>query len=140
MIQTVRQSFKWGLKSVGGLAANIFLLTVWVEYIGLSPAVAIIPNFFIISTGSYIITNTWIFPHGVSPSGFYEHAAQWVGMQSAMLGSKGLNYILYLALIPVVDYRLAWIVGAAATFFVSFTLIKLWWERDHASNRQQKAL
>lgn len=118
---------KWGLKSVGGLALNVVLLTVWVEYGGLSPAIAIVPNFLIISALGYTVTNKWIWPSGVTPSGLRAHARQYLGMQAANGAGKAANYAIYLALIPHAQYQLAWVTGAILTFLVTFGLNQWWW-------------
>ncbi len=124
----IRQSIKWGVKSVGGLAANIALLTLWVDYLGVHPALAIVPNFIIISAVGYTVTNRWIFPDGVSPDTARGHARQYAGMQGANLAGKAGNYLVYLVALPLVDYRIAWVAGAILTFAVTFGLNKLWWD------------
>lgn len=118
---------KWGLKSVGGLAVNVALLTLWVDYVGLSPALAIIPNFIIISAVGYTVTNHWIFADGVTPTTLRGHATQYTGMQAANLVGKAANYLLYLLLLPLVAYQVAWVVGAVVTFGVTFSLNRWWW-------------
>lgn len=120
---------RWGVKSVGGLAANVALLTLWVDGVGLSPAVALPINFVFISAASYVVTNEWVFDDGVTPSTWGAHARQWVGTEAAMLAGKGANYLIYLVLLPVTDYRIAWVVGAVATFLLTFGLNRWWWTR-----------
>lgn len=135
MKQTAKQGAKWFAKSVGGLLANLALLTVWVEYAGLSPAVAILPNFVIISVVGYTVTNYWIWPNGITPSTAVGHITQYAGMQAANMGGKVANYGVYLVLIPFVDYRVAWVIGAGVTFLITFTLNKRWWERSTIPKR-----
>lgn len=130
MNQTVIQGLKWLAKSVGGLLANLKLLTLWVEYANLSPAIAIIPNFFIISVVGYTVTNRWIWPDGVTPSNVRGHLTQYAGMQAANAGGKMGNYAVFLVLLPFVDYRVAWVIGAGVTFLITFSLNKRWWERS----------
>lgn len=130
MNQTIAQALKWFAKSVGGLVANLALLTVWVEYVGLSPAVAVLPNFVIISVVGYSVTNRWIWPNGITPATVRGHVTQYAGMQAANLSGKVANYGVYLVLIPFADYRLAWVIGAGVTFVITFFLNKQWWERS----------
>lgn len=125
-----RQAVRYGVKAVGGLAANIALLTVWVDYVGLHPAVAIVPNFVIISAAGYAVMNRWVFPGGVTPTTWTGHATQYAGTQAANVGGKLANYLAYLILLPVAEYRLAWIIGAVGTFALTFGLNKWWWERS----------
>lgn len=126
MIRT--QLLKWGLKAIGGLLANVALLTVWVDGAGIHPAVAVILNWVIISVAGYGVANYWIFPDGVTPSTLRGHARQYAGMQLATAGGKGANYAVYLVLLPVTDYRVAWVVGAGVTFSLTFALNKWWWD------------
>jgi len=53
-------------------------------------------------------------------------------MQAANLVGKAANYLLYLVFIPLMDYRIAWLAGAVATFLVTLALNKMWWERRSA--------
>lgn len=126
---TVRELCKWGVKSVGGLAANVVLLTLWVDIVGIPKSIAIVPNFFLISGTGYFVANHWIWPDGVSPNTAKSHVTQWAGMQAANLTGKVGNYALYLVLLPVVDYRLAWIIGAVATFLITYAGNHIWWTR-----------
>lgn len=124
----MRQLVRWGVKSVGGLVANLALLTVWVDGLGVHPALALVANFVVISLASYVVTDRWVFADGVTPTGLREHVRQWAGTEAAMLGGKVANYVLYLALLPVVDYRVAWVAGAGATFLLTYGLNKWWWD------------
>lgn len=126
-MKTLGQMVRWGVSAVGGLIANLLLLTLWVDHIGLHPAVAIFPNFVLISTVSYLVTNHWVFPDGVSPSSLPAHIRQYVGTEAAMLAGKAANYVIYIVLIPVTDYRIAWVIGAVATFLITFGINKWWW-------------
>jgi len=120
---------KWGVKAGGGLGANLLLLTVWVDIVGLPAWAAIPPNFIIISLAGYALTDRWIWPGGVSPSSWRGHLMQYLGMQAANGVGKAANYALYLVLLPVLDYRLAWVAGAGATFLLTYVLNRYWWTR-----------
>lgn len=124
-----RVSFiKWGLKAVGGLALNVALLTVWVDVVGLNEVLAIVPNFVIISTLGYTITNRWIWPDGVSPTSPRGHARQYLGMQAANFAGKAANFAIYILLLAWVPYQVAWVLGAVLTFTVTFLLNQWWWD------------
>lgn len=129
----MRQIIKYACSSVGGLLANLALLTVWVDGAGIPAEYAVFINFVLISAASYGVANFWIFADGVSPSTLRGHAKQWVGMETGMFVGKAANYAIYIVLLPILDYRIAWTVGAVATFAVTFTLNKLWWERGAAA-------
>lgn len=126
---------KWGAKAVGGLAANLALLTVWVDGLGIHPAIAIGINFVVISIAGYALANAWIWPDGVSPVTWPGHLRQYAGMQAANFTGKAANYVLYLALLPVADYRVAWAAGAVATFLLTFGLNHVWWSRSGVAER-----
>lgn len=131
----LRRAARWAVKSVGGLAANLALLTVWVDGLGLAAWWAIGINWLLISAAGYVVADRWVFRATPSPTGLVAHARQWLGMQSVMAASKLANYLLYLALLPVVDYRLAWAVGAAVTFAGTFLGTRLLWDRPQAISR-----
>lgn len=126
----MRQVVKWGCSSVGGLLANLALLTVWVEVARISPWVAIFINFAVISAVSYVLANWWIFGGNDGPTTAKGHAMQWAGMEAGMFTGKAANYLIFLVLLPLTDYRIAWTVGAVATFGLTFTLNKWWFERE----------
>jgi len=134
-VTDLRQLILWGLKAVGGLAANLLLLTIWVDGVGLDPTLAIFPNFLIISAIGYTLANRYIFREGVSPVSLRSHAVQYAGMQAANLAGKAVNYVIYVALLSLLDYRVAWVVGAVATFLLTFALNKVWWERSPIAER-----
>lgn len=119
---------KWGLKAVGGLALNVLLLTFWVEIAGLNEALAIVPNFLIISTLGYTVTNRWIWPDGISPTTARGHARQYAGMQAANGIGKAANFGVYLVMLSWVPYQAAWILGAVLTFTLTFALNRWWWD------------
>jgi len=128
--QTAGQGVRWGVKSVGGLLVNLALLTVWVDVVGLSPALAIVPNYAILSVAGYVVTDRWVYPEGLSPGTWRGHGRQYVGQQVAMLLSKGINFVLYLVLLPVVEYRVAWVLGAVVSVVLTFSLTRWWWEAN----------
>lgn len=125
----MRSLVRWGVKSVGGLAANLVLLTLWVDGVGIGPALALPVNFVLISAASYVVTDRWVFADGVTPDSWRAHARQWAGTEAAMLAGKAANYVIYLVLLPFEDYRVAWVVGAVATFLLTYGLNQWWWTR-----------
>ncbi len=127
----LRELVRWGVKSVGGLAANLALLTLWVDGLGVPPQLAIVPNFVIISAVGYLVTDRWVFRDEASASGVRGHAKRYLSMQSVMLGGKAANYVIYVLLIAAsMDYRVAWALGAIVTFLGTFTGNKLLWSSD----------
>lgn len=119
---------RWGVKSIGGLAANLALLTVWVDYVGIRPEVAIAINWTLISAAGYVATDQWVFASESSPSGVTGHVRRFIGMQTVMASGKAVNYAIYVGLIWAgMDYRLAWVVGAVAVFAATFGGNKMLW-------------
>jgi len=116
-----RRAVRWGIKSVAGLVANLALLTVWVDGLGLAAWWAVGINWLLVSLVGYIATDRWVFGGTPSPAGVVANARRWVGMQSVMAVGKAVNYLVYLVLLPVVDYRVAWVIGAVLTFLATFS-------------------
>lgn len=127
---------KWGVKSVGGLVANLLLLTLWVDGIGIPPALAIPINWVLISIAGYMVSDQWVFAdlHD-GDSTLREHAQRYVSMQSVMAAGKLVNYGLYILLLPVVDYRVAWVIGAVVVFAVTFNGNEAVWRRLATDSR-----
>lgn len=115
------QVVRWGIKSVGGLLANLGLLTVWVEYLAIPPEFAVGINWLLISLVGYVVTDKWVFGESESPTGPLAIAKQYLGMQSVMTVGKLLNYAIYVGLIHIGnDYRVAWASGAVVVFIATF--------------------
>jgi len=131
----LRRAVRWGLKSVGGLLANLALLTIWVDGLGLLAWWAVGINWVVMSLVGYVVADRWVFPATPSPTGVVANARQWLRMQSVMATSKVANYLLYLALLPIVDYRLAWAIGAVVTFAVTFLGNRLLWAQPQLISR-----
>lgn len=129
MTRTWGQLVRWGIRAVGGLAANIVLLTFWVEHVGLAEWLAIVPNWLILSALMYGVTDKWVFAGFESASSLVGHIKQFAGSESIMLAAKGVNYGIYLGLLSLMDYRLAWIIGAVVSFGVTFFGNRWWWAR-----------
>lgn len=121
MIGGFRQAIRWGIKSIGGLITNLFLLTLWVDGFGAPPQFAIFVNWFLIALGGYAVADRWVFQDHESPSSIFGHMKQLFAMQGIMSISKAINYVLYVLLMGFgVPYQLAWAIGAVATFLLSF--------------------
>lgn len=125
----LRRAVRWGVKSVGGLAANLALLTVWVDGLGFAAWWAIGINWVLISLAGYVVTDRWVFGGTPSPAGLVANARRWVGMQSVMGIGKLVNYLVYVLFLPVVDYRVAWVIGAVLTFLATFSGNRWLWSR-----------
>jgi len=125
---------RWGGKAVGGLAANLALLTVWVDGLGWPPELAVLLNWLLISVAGYWVTDRWVYPDGRSPSGVRANLRRYLGLESVMLASKAVNYGIYLALLYVsVEYRIAWVVGAVVTFALSYVGSRLLWQPGYTA-------
>jgi len=114
---------------VGGLLANLALLTLWVDHFGVPEWLAILPNWVILSLTMYAINDKWVFSELGSASSWAGHARQFIGSESIMMLGKGLNYVIYIALLAMVDYRIAWTVGAVVAFLLTFGGNRWWWAR-----------
>jgi putative flippase GtrA len=125
-----RRLIRWGVKSVGGLGANLALLTVWVDGLGFAAWWAVGINWALISVAGFVVTDRWVFQTGNSPDTWCGLARRYLGMQGVMTLGKIANWLLYVALLPLVDYRAAWTVGAVATFLGTFAGNRWLWVSD----------
>lgn len=128
-----REGVRWALRALAGLVANLVLLTVWVDIVGVPAELAIIPNWVILSTTMYVVTDQWVFSKVASAGSPVGHIKRFVGSESIMLSSKLGNYVIYVLLLRVIDYRLAWVVGAGVMFLASFGLNRWWWRYSSGS-------
>lgn len=124
---------RWGVKSVGGLVANLALLTVWVDGVGFAAWWAVALNWLIISVAGYVVADRWVFRTTPSPTGAVQTARRWLSMQSIMAISKLVNWVIYLALLSVTDYRVAWTAGAVVTFVATFAGNRWIWDQPSAA-------
>lgn len=122
-----KEGGRWAIKSAVGLGINLALLTVWVDHAGIPAEIAIWINWALLSVYGYVLAGQWVFEDTKSITGVREHARQWLGQQLIQGGGKVINFAVYYAILGVVDYRLAWVIGAAAGFAVSFGGNREWW-------------
>lgn len=124
---------RWGVKSAGGLAANLLLLTLWVDGAGLPPELAVGINWVLIALVGYAVTDRWVFDSVASPDSLSGHLRQFLGMQGVMGSSKIVNYAIYVGLIQLgIDYRVSWATGAVVVFLVTYGANKRLWESEIA--------
>lgn len=133
--QRPREFIRWCVKSGLGLAVNLALLTVWVDYLDIPPEIAIFINWLLLSVYGYLLARHWVFDETVELSGPLEHARQYVGMQGVMVSGKALNYLVYVALIWLgIDYRVSWVIGAVAGLLVNFGGNRWLWTDDQPAD------
>lgn len=123
---------KWGVKSTSALGANLALLTLWVDHIGIPPELAVLINIPLITSVAYVVTDRWVFSAHKSPEGARAHLKQYAGMMGVNLSGKVVNYALYVVLLRVIDYRLAWVIGAVVVFLYTFAGNRRWWAETAA--------
>lgn len=129
MRDDIRRMVRWGVKSVGGLAANLLLLTLWVDVVGFAAWWAVGINWVLVSIVGYLVTDNWVFRDAKSASGLVDNVKRYLGMQGVMSAGKAANYAIYIGLLSVVDYRVAWATGAVVTFTVTFAGNRWLWTR-----------
>lgn len=136
-MQRRRDAVRWLVKSGGGYLLGIAGLALWIDGLGVAAEWAALLNWAIISVLSYLLVNWWVFGDSDSPTGL-GHVRRYASMQSVMVVSKGINYLIYLGLLAVTHYAVAWTVGAVATLAISFFGNRLLWRRtafgDSAKN------
>lgn len=124
-----RAFVRWGIKSGAGLGINLALLTVWADWVGIWPEVAVLINWLLLSLYGYLLSLYWVFEDVKALSGVRDHLTQWAGMQGILAGGKVVNYLVYVGLLQTtaVDYRIAWVIGAVGGLVVSFGGNWEWW-------------
>lgn len=130
MTERASHLVRWGAKSGGGLLANLALLTLWVDGLGFAAWWAVGINWMLIAIVGYTVTDQWVYRDLHSPKSVGAHIRQFVGLQGVMTSAKVVNYILYLGLLGVVDYRIAWTSGAVLSFGLSFVGSRYLWSGD----------
>lgn len=122
---------RWGIKSVITLGVNLALLTVWVEYAGIWPVAAAGINWLTVPILGYVITDRWVFRDAPSAAGLRGHFYRYLSMISVNNSAKIGNFVIFIVLIHVgIDYRAAWVIGAAAVFFFTFGGNRMVWTRE----------
>lgn len=128
-VADVRRAVRWGIKSVGGLGANLLLLTLWVDVVGFDAWWAVGINWVLVSAVGYFVADNWVFSDGESAAGILGNFKRYLSMQAMMSVGKAANYLIYVGLLPVVDYRVAWSAGAVLTFCITFAGNRWLWIR-----------
>lgn len=123
-----RQTVRWFGKSLAGLVLNLALLTVWVDGLGLEAWWAVGINWILLAAMGYVLADQWVFQNFSSPGSLRSHARQFVSMQGVMGAGKVLNYIVYVLLLQLVDYRLAWVAGAGVSFSITLAGNRYLWD------------
>jgi len=121
---------RYGIKAVGGLVVGLALLTVWVDIVGIPPAIAALVNMAVLGVVGTLVMDRWVYqsaPTAITLRGFLRRL---VGAQVAVLSSKGVNYVVYVGLLALVPYQLAWFIGALVSFGLSFVLTRGWFRRQ----------
>lgn len=120
---------RYTIKAVGGLAIGLALLTVWVDIVGIPPAWAALLNMALLGVIGTAVLDRWVYRGTRAATSLRGFAERFAGVQGSMLASKGLNYLLYLVLLPVLPYQVAWLAGAVLSFSVSYLLTRGWFGR-----------
>jgi putative flippase GtrA len=117
MRETVIELVRYGLKGGSTMLGNLVLMALLVERGGLPPEVAAV-----LSTGTmicvgYLLMQYWVFPGGDVDS----HRKRGVAYVLTILGGKAVNYVLFVGLLAVLPYPLAWVGGAGIVFLGLFS-------------------
>jgi len=114
-------SIRYGIKSVGGLAVGLTLLTGWVELIGIPPQLAIFLNFIVMGVLGCLVLDRWVFQDTAAATTLRGFTKRFIGTQSAMASGKAVNYIIFIGLLELdIIYQAAWVAGAVVSFGLTF--------------------
>jgi putative flippase GtrA len=117
IVTTLREMIRYGLKGGSTLLANVSLMSVLVEIVGLPPEIAAILSTTAMTVVGYLLMYHWVFPSSDPDS----HLKRGVTYYLLIFTGKAVNYVLFLALLAVVPYPVAWIGGAGIVFLGLFT-------------------
>lgn len=124
------ESIRYFIQSVAGLLVGLALLTLWVDGAGIAPQLAVFINWALLGVVNCAVLDRWVFDDADPATTLRGFANRFVGMQAAMISSKGVNYVIYVVLIEVgIFYQGAWVVGAGVSFVMSFILNRRWFGR-----------
>lgn len=130
MIETLAEVVRYGSKGAFMTVLNIGFMAVLVEWLAFGPAIAAVVSTCTLLTLGYAIMNRWVFADAVAPDGAEGHARRAASYYAVILTGKGINYGLFLGLLAVgVWYPAAWLLGAVAVFFGTFSANRWVWRR-----------
>lgn len=115
---TLREMLRYGAKGGATMLGNICLMALLVERGGLPPEVAAIISTSAMIAVGYVLMTYWVFPSGTTDS----HARRGAAYYVTIVGGKLANYGLFLALLRVVPYPVAWVGGAGVVFLGLFSV------------------
>lgn len=126
----------WGVRvryftqALVGMGVGLGLLALWVEWVGIPPELAVLLNFVLMGAVSCGVVDRWVFD-GDPATTVRGFVRKFVGYQASMLTSKGVNYVIFVALLRVnIWYPLAWVAGAGVSFVLSLALNRLVWAHE----------
>lgn len=123
-------SVRYFVKSLAGLGAGLALLTLWVEWLGIPPQLAIFINFVVIGFAGCLVLDRWVFRDTEPATTLRGFGSRFMGMQASMLSAKAVNYVLFVFLIEAgLYYQAAWAAGSGVSFLLSFALNRSWFRR-----------
>lgn len=130
MKQLIKEMWRFGVKGVGGLAANLALMTVFVEWAGIPPQFAVIISAVVLMLVGYQVVNRWVFGDHDGPDNLKAHLKRSLTFYAVQWGGKAVNYVIFIGLLDRVPYQAAWTIGAVSVFFVTFGANRWVWTRS----------
>lgn len=114
---TLLEIIRYGAKGGSTLLANVALMSVLVELVGIPPEIAAIISTSAMVCVGYLLMHFWVFPSSNPDS----HIRRGLTYYALILAGKAVNYVLFLALLGILPYPVAWIGGAGIVFLGLFT-------------------
>lgn len=116
-LQTLREMVRYGAKGGSTMVANIGLMSLLVELGGVPPELASICSTTVMTAVGYLLLHVWVFPSSSPES----HAKRGLTYWAVIMSGKALNWLLFVALLAVVPYPVAWVFGAGVVFLLLFS-------------------
>lgn len=127
--QSLLEFLRYGITGGAGLVLNLACLTLLVEVGGLPEEFAAVISVTLALLATFLSTERWVFTS-------YSASQQDTVLRRApmyyvtMIAGKGVNYVIYLALIGAgVWYPLSWALGSVLVFFGTFLTNRYIWRR-----------
>lgn len=119
---------RYGVKGAGFVALNVATQIALVEAGGLEPPVAAALSTAVMPLLGYVAMNRFVFQEAGAAKTRRGYVKRFVQYYAVNMSSKVVNYILFLGfLFAGVWYPVAYILGAAIVFALSFTVNRWLW-------------
>jgi putative flippase GtrA len=117
---------RYGMKGGSTMVLNIAMMAALVEVGGVPPQWAAIASTAAVICVGYVLMHYFVFP-GAAEGG---HARRGPAYVAVIASGKLANYVLFLVLLSVVPYPVAWVLGAGVVFLGLYAVNRWLWHGE----------